>query len=84
MLCKQCVFSQLSCASTVIRNRLASQFPVHGTRLTRRRSIGNFQCLAHLSANSSLRVPVPRVNVDAQTMAALLHLHGLPWHAMLA
>ena len=61
-----------------------SQFPVHGTRLTRRNSIVNFQCLAYVSANSSLCVPVPRVVVDAQTMAALLHLHGLTWYVMLA
>ena len=28
--------------------------------------------------------PIPYVIVGAQTMTALPHLHGLPWHAMLA
>ena len=79
-----CGFSQLACASTVFRNRLASRFPVHGTRLARLRFIGIFQCLLHASANSSLCVPVPCIIVYAQLVAAPLHLHGLPWYVMRA
>ena len=79
-----CGFSQLSCASTVSRNWLASRFPVHGTRLARRRFIGIFQCLLHASANSSLCVPVPCIIVYAHFVAAPLHLHGRSCYVMRA
>ena len=29
-------------------------------------------------------LPIPEVTRDAQTMAAPLHSHALPWHVMLA
>ena len=38
------VFEKLSLPSAVIRNRLASQFPIDGRRLVRSRFLGIFQC----------------------------------------
>ena len=44
-------FEKLSLPSTVIRNRLASQFPIDGRRLVRFSFIGVFQCKMHASAD---------------------------------
>ena len=46
-------FEKLSLPSTVIRNRLASQFPIHGRRLVRNRFIAIFLCKSHASPHQS-------------------------------
>ena len=91
--------SHLSLASTVSRNWLASQFPIHGRRLSRRRFSGIFICVAHASAHHSLgcaahcaidlaRGPMPLLRLLWLTSVALscgrAFTVGLHWFAMLA